>query len=141
MPSQYIDKINLPGNREYDMRDTVQELKDVSLSNLASGQALVYNGSSWVNQVISSGSTPNDATITIQKNGTSIDSFTLNQATNKSINIQVAELPVVASSDNGKILQVVNGAWSTVTPVTVYSGNAAPNNSLGIDGDIYLQSE
>ena len=48
-------------------------------------------------------------------------------------------LPTVTSNDNGKVLQVVNGAWSLVTPVTVYSGNDAPNNNMGQNGDIYLQ--
>ncbi len=49
-------------------------------------------------------------------------------------------LPTVSSTDNGKILQVVNGVWTLVTPVTVYSGNDTPASTLGIDGDIYLQT-
>ncbi len=48
-------------------------------------------------------------------------------------------LPTISSSDNGKILQVVNGAWALITPITVYSGSNSPDNSLGNDGDIYLQ--
>lgn len=48
-------------------------------------------------------------------------------------------LPAVTASDNGKVLMVVNGAWSMVTPVSIYSGSEAPNNSQGINGDIYLQ--
>jgi hypothetical protein len=54
-------------------------------------------------------------------------------------NVSINELPTVTSSDNGKVLMVVNGAWSLVTPVSIYSGSAAPNNSQGINGDIYLQ--
>ncbi len=50
-------------------------------------------------------------------------------------------LPTVTSSDNGKILRVVNGAWALVTPVTVYTGSSAPDSSLGNDGDIYLQTQ
>lgn len=51
MPTQYIDKINLPGNREYEMRDSISEMKDVSLSSsLASGHVLTFNGTNWVNQ-------------------------------------------------------------------------------------------
>jgi hypothetical protein len=34
---------------------------------------------------------------------------------------------------------VVNGAWSMVTPVSIYSGSGAPDNTQGINGDIYLQ--
>ena len=49
-------------------------------------------------------------------------------------------LPSVSSSDNGKILMVVNGAWSLVLPSTIYSGNATPSNANGNNGDIYLQS-
>lgn len=49
-------------------------------------------------------------------------------------------LPTVTSSDNGKILMVVNGSWSLVTPVTLYSGNATPSNSNGNNGDLYIQS-
>lgn len=49
-------------------------------------------------------------------------------------------LPAVTTADNGKILRVVNGAWALVDPVTVYSGQGAPDSTLGQDGDIYLQS-
>ena len=49
-------------------------------------------------------------------------------------------LPSVTSNDNGKILMVVNGAWSLVLPSTIYSGNATPSNANGNNGDIYLQS-
>lgn len=53
--------------------------------------------------------------------------------------ISATTLPTVTSSDNGKIMQVLNGAWSLVTPVTIYSGASEPSNSQGIDGDIYIQ--
>ncbi len=49
-------------------------------------------------------------------------------------------LPSVTSSDNGKILMVVNGTWQLVSPATIYSGNATPSNSNGNNGDIYIQS-
>ena len=49
-------------------------------------------------------------------------------------------LPAVTSSDNGKVLMVVNGVWSAATPTIIYTGNSAPDNSLGNDGDIYLQT-
>lgn len=54
--------------------------------------------------------------------------------------LTVSGLPTVTSSDNGKILQVVNGTWTLVSPVTLYSGSAEPNNASGIDGDLYIQS-
>lgn len=49
-------------------------------------------------------------------------------------------LPQVTSIDDGKIIQVVNGKFALVTPITVYYGNETPNNSIGTNGDIYLQS-
>lgn len=49
-------------------------------------------------------------------------------------------LPTVSASDNDKILQVKNGAWSLVTPVSIYTGSGTPSQSLGNDGDIYLQT-
>jgi hypothetical protein len=49
-------------------------------------------------------------------------------------------LPAVSSSDNGKVLQVVNGQWTLVSPVGIYSGNSVPSNSTGNNGDLYLQT-
>lgn len=52
----------------------------------------------------------------------------------------IRQLPAVSSTDNGKILQVVNGQWTLVSPVNIYSGNGSPNNSQGDNGDLYLQT-
>jgi len=52
MPSQYIDKINLPGNKEIELRDSISEMKDVVLTSLASDQVLSYNGTNWENSDI-----------------------------------------------------------------------------------------
>lgn len=46
----------------------------------------------------------------------------------------------MTENDNGKVLQVVNGEWALVTPVSVYSGSSSPDNTQGNDGDIYLQN-
>lgn len=54
-------------------------------------------------------------------------------------NVTINELPTVSSTDNGKILQVVNGTWSLVSPITLYSGTGTPNNSQGNNGDLYMQ--
>lgn len=54
-------------------------------------------------------------------------------------NVTINELPTVTSSDNGKVLVVVNGAWTLVTPAQIYSGSGVPNNAQGNNGDIYLQ--
>lgn len=85
--------------------------------------------------------TVNNSTITIQKNGTTVDSFTTNASSGKSINIIVSEPPSVSSSDNGKVMVVSSGSWAAVKPVTIYSGSSAPSSGTGSDGDIYIQTE
>ena len=56
-------------------------------------------------------------------------------------NIVISGLPAVSSSDNGKILMVVNGQWQLVSPSVLYSGSGVPNNSNGNNGDIYIQTD
>ena len=63
-----------------------------------------------------------------------------NQTITGTGNVTLNTLPTVSASDNGKILMVVNGAWTLVSPVTIYSGSGEPNNSMGNNGDIYLQT-
>ena len=93
------------------------------------------NITSWNNKV-----SANNSTITIQKNSSTVDTFTTNQSSAKTINIPVNELPTVTSSDNGKVLMVVNGAWAVVDPIRIYGGSEEPSNQNGNNGDIYLQS-
>lgn len=54
--------------------------------------------------------------------------------------IAAAGLPAVTPSDNTKVLQVVSGEWAVVTPLVVYSGTQTPPESLGNNGDVYLQT-
>ena len=84
--------------------------------------------------------TVNNSTITIQKNGSNVDSFTTNASSNKSINIAVNELPSVTSSDNGKALIVSSGAWTATSVTTIYTGTSTPSSSTGSNGDIYIQT-
>ena len=65
---------------------------------------------------------------------------TLSSSTVAHIANTTIHLPAVTSNDNGKVAMVVNGQWSAATPVTVYSGSIAPDNVLGNNGDIYLQT-
>lgn len=48
-------------------------------------------------------------------------------------------LPSVTSSDNGKILMVVEGEWALTNPIRLYSGSGVPNNNTGNNGDLYIQ--
>lgn len=50
-------------------------------------------------------------------------------------------LPVVSAEDNGKILSVVSGIWTVVTPTVIYTGTAEPTSETGNDGDLYLQTD
>ena len=84
-------------------------------------------------------------TITLTKGSTFLTSHqNIKTINNNSLvgtgNVSIDTLPTVTSSDNGKILQVVNGAWALVTPTAIYSGTSTPNNSTGNDGDLYLQT-
>ena len=56
------------------------------------------------------------------------------------INEHGGGLPAVTASDNGKVLMVENGVWGPVMPSTLYTGNDVPLSSVGVDGDIYLQT-
>ena len=49
-------------------------------------------------------------------------------------------LPVVDETSETKILQVLNGSWTMVTPNIIYIGSETPPAELGNDGDIYLQN-
>lgn len=108
--------------------------------------------------------TVNNSTITVQMNGSTVDSFTTNASSSKTINlgtvitshqtlktinstsltgsgnIQIDGLPSVTTSDNGKVLSVSSGAWTATTPVTIYSGTSAPSSNTGANGDIYIQT-
>ena len=49
-------------------------------------------------------------------------------------------LPEVESSDEGKVLRVVDETWCASTSSVIYAGTANPSPSLGGNGDVYLQS-
>ena len=84
--------------------------------------------------------TVNNSTITIQKGGSTVDTFTTNASSAKSINIP-NELPSYSSSDSGKILSVnSSGNLVWLTPAAIRSGSGTPSNSTGNNGDIYIQS-
>ena len=76
---------------------TLAGLTDVTLTTPSDGQMLVYDNTTtpatpfWKNVNQPTIPTVNDSTITIQKNGTSVDSFTTNASAAKNINIPMDE--------------------------------------------------
>lgn len=59
----------------------------------------------------------------------------------KTIPSDSAFLPSVTGADNGKVLRVINGQWTLVSPALIYSGNGLPDDEEGSNGDIYIQTE
>lgn len=84
---------------------------------------------------------------TIKDSGISSSSFitSIKTVNNESLvgtgNVVISGLPQVSSSDNGKILMVVNGQWQLVSPSVLYTGQGVPNNAQGNNGDIYMQTD
>lgn len=65
---------------------TLSGLTDVTISTPTDDQFLRYDGSKWVNEDVAI-PTVNNSTITIQRSGTTVDTFTTNASSNKTINI------------------------------------------------------
>lgn len=82
--------------------------------------------------------TVNNATLTIQKNGTTVKTFTANASSNVTANITVNEVPSVTSTDNGKFLKVSNGTWSAQTVSTVQMQVTFTDNSTQTY-NVYIQ--
>ena len=67
--------------------------------------------------------TVNNKTITIQKNGTNVDSFTLNQSSNKSINITVPTATSDLNNDSGFITGITSNDVITALGYTPGTSN------------------
>jgi len=112
---------------------------DSKVSNVQSD----WNATTGLAAILNKPSIPtvNDNTITLTFNGATVGTFTLNQNSNKTIDIgTIIGLPSFSSANNGQILGVVNGQLAWVTPITIYTGSDTPSASQGNDGDIYLQT-
>ena len=68
------------------------------------------------------GGTPKDGTLTIQKNGTTVGTFSANQATDETINIEVPDV------NNGTLTIQKNG-----TTVGTFSANQATDETINIE--------
>lgn len=123
----------IPFNSSIDLQN-VGELLNVKLQMLASAPNALeakiyydttlkkigyYNGSSWV--YLDASTTVNNATITIQKNGTTVETFTLNQATDETVNITVP----TQASDVGAL-----PSSTTINDLTSASQQSAINSGI-----------
>jgi hypothetical protein len=50
---------------------------------------------------------------------------------------------MITEADKDKFLKAVDGKWTFVEMKfqKIYVGNAAPASDLGVDGDVYIQTE
>ena len=84
--------------------------------------------------------TVNDGTLTIQKNGTTIDTFTANSSANKTVDISVPTKTSDLTNDSGFItsssLPTVNDGTLTIqkngTTVDTFTANASSNKTVNI---------
>ena len=122
-------------NQQYQVEDLPKNAGTLTGVSFNGTNATVTNGVAAITATIP---TVNNNTITIQKGGTTVDSFTTNGSA-KTINIP-NELPSYSLSDSGKILSVnSSGQLVWITPAHIYSGTSAPDANTGNNGDVYLQ--
>lgn len=75
--------------------------------------------------------------------GVTVNSGTTNSGsiTNNVLSLTVNTLPSYnPSTDEGKVLIISGGTLAFVSPTAIYSGTNAPDNNMGNNGDIYLQT-
>lgn len=102
---------------------TFADLTDTAFTNLQNGQVAIYNSTTgkWENGNVSSA---NDGVLTIQKNGTTVQTFSANQSTDVTANITV---PTTAA-DVGAIPTTQKGVASGVAELD--SNGKVPSSQL-----------
>ena len=105
-----------------------------------SGKYLTTNGSalSWGTITIP---TVNDSTITIQKNSTDIDSFTLNQSSGKTINISVPTDTNDLTNGAGFITGITSSDVTTALGYTPYNSSNPSGYITSSDVQAYTAAE
>ena len=103
---------------------TLNGMTDVTLSSVQNGQALVYNGSEWVNGAVSSGST-----LTIQEEGSTIGS------TGDATVLNFVGSTVTATGTGGTKTITVTGASGTGI------GNLVEDTSPQLGGTLDINSQ
>lgn len=131
----------------------IMENGDAYLYGVGSYDGTNYSAASTLQSVISN-SSPNNSTITIQMNGSTVDSFTTNAASAKTIDLgtvitshqDISGKANVATTLSGYGItdatisgQTVTLGSNSVTVPQILSGTADPTSAQGNDGDIYIK--
>ena len=127
-----IDTIKVNGTPQTITNKTVDIAVPTDTSDLTNGAGYITS---------SSLPTVNDATLTIQKNGTTVETFTANSSSNKTANITVptdtSDLTNGAGYITSSALPTVNDATLTIqhngTTVDTFTANASANKTVNIE--------
>ena len=126
---------------------------DVYIKGIGSYDGTNYSSASTLQSVVNNAS-PNNSTITIQMNGSTVDSFTTNAASAKTIDLgtvitshqDISGKANVATTLSGYGItdatisgQTVTLGSNSVTVPQILSGTSDPASSLGNNGDIYIK--
>ena len=103
-------KASADANGDITLTIPLEGLNNVTITNVADGQVLMWDATNsvWKNANTVSA---NDGTLTVQKNGTQVGTFTANQSTNTTINIEetMTGISVVTgSTDSSADAAIVN---------------------------------
>ena len=115
---------------------THPDAEDIVYDNSVSGLSAtdVQNA---IDEVVGDIPTVNDATLTIQKNGTTIDTFTANSATNKTVNVTVP----TATSDLNNDSNYVSDASYVHTDNNFTSALLTKLNGIESGAEVNVQSD
>lgn len=161
-----LSKITLPSGGTYDLRDNAsQHYVGITTTALTNGDTtnpitiggqsytarandlvlldsnnaqFLFNGTSWVSMTAVT-EAPSDATITIQRNGTTVETFTLNQASDESIDIEVPVLGVsvdgtaITPDSTTKVVDIDAIPAAIVTAGALADGMTATTQATGDD--------
>lgn len=132
-PSGVLKYLNLTG-----LSNLVTNIKNWVTARIPTKTSEITNDSGYITS--SSLPTVNNATLTIQKNGTNVQTFTANASSNKTANITVPTAVSELTNDSGFItsssLPTVNNAKLTIqkngTTVKTFTANASSNVTCNI---------
>lgn len=117
----------------YEFLDIVAYDGSVYMAKTNSTSILPTDTTKWM-RLMESGVTPGNATITIQKNGTTIDTFTVDQSTDKTINVSISASDVGLGSvvNTGDSATPVENGTTKLTTGGAYTALLSKLNSTVI---------